>query len=76
MAVGLINQVQALVYNVLAILIIQYLEKNPLREGLSMSCRLLIVNEFEIKNETLNKLAAHLKGVLFIVMKNRPRAYK
>lgn len=56
MAVSLINQVQALVYNVLAILIIQSLEKNPLREGLSTSCRLLIVSEAEIKSKALNKL--------------------
>ena len=53
---SLINQVQALVYDVLAILIIQSLEKNPLREGLSMSCRLLIVSEVEINSKALNKL--------------------
>lgn len=56
MAVSLIHRVQALVYNVLAISIIQSLEKNPLREGLSMSCRLPIVSEVEIKSKALNKL--------------------
>ena len=56
MAVSLIHRVQALVYNVLAISIIQFLEKNPLREGLSMSCRLQIVSEVEIKSKALNKL--------------------
>ena len=56
MAVSLIHWVQALVYNVLAISIIQSLEKNPLREGLSMSCRLQIVSEVEMKSKALNKL--------------------